>query len=292
MTLGQRIRQARIERGMTQKELVGDQITRNMLSKIENDSAVPSVKTLHFLAMRLGYPAGYFLAGSQYSDGTSPDGLDSMRAAFRAEQYAECLRLLDEAAISGTTDEGYLLRVRCNAALARAALASGDLAAAKEYADEADYYNKQCIYYSPAADAEMSLILAECALGLELPEFERNEAEYLRAVSGFIAPGRYTLDKACYLLRTGETELARRLLETQSDAADGLSVYRLYLRGACSAAEGNAADAAERYSRAERLAAPDDPLLPAIYAGLEHCYKELGDYENAYVYAARQLHRT
>ena len=40
MTLGQKIRSARIERGMTQKELVGDHITRNMLSRIENDSAI------------------------------------------------------------------------------------------------------------------------------------------------------------------------------------------------------------------------------------------------------------
>ena len=50
MTLGQKIRAARQERGMTQKELVGHYITRNMLSKIENDSATPSVRTLEYLA--------------------------------------------------------------------------------------------------------------------------------------------------------------------------------------------------------------------------------------------------
>ena len=44
MTLGQKIREARQSKGMTQKELVGDYITRNMLSKIENDSAIPSDK--------------------------------------------------------------------------------------------------------------------------------------------------------------------------------------------------------------------------------------------------------
>ena len=37
MTLGQKIKQARRNKGMTQRELVGDHITRNMLSKIEND---------------------------------------------------------------------------------------------------------------------------------------------------------------------------------------------------------------------------------------------------------------
>ena len=58
MTLGQRIRQARIDRGMTQKQLVGDHITRNMLSKIENDSATPSVRTLEYIASRRSLPAG------------------------------------------------------------------------------------------------------------------------------------------------------------------------------------------------------------------------------------------
>ena len=84
MTLGQRIRQARIDRGLTQKQLVGDHITRNMLSKIENDSATPSVRTLEYIASRLSLPAGFFMAGESYSDGTSPDGLDEMRAAYRS----------------------------------------------------------------------------------------------------------------------------------------------------------------------------------------------------------------
>ena len=59
MTLGQKIKAVRLERGMTQKELAGDTITRNMLSKIENDSATPSVRTLEHLAGALGLPTEY-----------------------------------------------------------------------------------------------------------------------------------------------------------------------------------------------------------------------------------------
>ena len=62
MTLGEKIKSARIERHMTQKDVVGDYITRNMLSKIENGSATPSVKTLEYLADALGLPAGYFMS--------------------------------------------------------------------------------------------------------------------------------------------------------------------------------------------------------------------------------------
>ncbi len=62
MTLGQRIKETRLEKQMTQQEVVGDFITRNMLSKIENDSATPSVKTLEYLSSVLQLPAGYFLS--------------------------------------------------------------------------------------------------------------------------------------------------------------------------------------------------------------------------------------
>ena len=65
MTLGQKIKEARIERKMTQADVVGDYITRNMLSKIENGSATPSVKTLEYIAAALNLPAGYFISDAE-----------------------------------------------------------------------------------------------------------------------------------------------------------------------------------------------------------------------------------
>lgn len=44
--LGKRIKEARLAKKMTQSELVGTFITRNMLSRIESGNACPSVKTL------------------------------------------------------------------------------------------------------------------------------------------------------------------------------------------------------------------------------------------------------
>ena len=46
MTLGEKLRRTRMEKGLTQAEVAGDRITRNMLSQIENDVASPSVGTL------------------------------------------------------------------------------------------------------------------------------------------------------------------------------------------------------------------------------------------------------
>lgn len=62
MTLGEKIKKARLDRHMTQRDVVGSYITRNMLSKIENNSATPSMKTLEFLAAQLNLPISYFVS--------------------------------------------------------------------------------------------------------------------------------------------------------------------------------------------------------------------------------------
>ena len=63
MTLGERVRQTRLARGMTQKALAGTQITRNQLSLVENDQAQPSLRTLEYLAEQLGVEPGWLLTG-------------------------------------------------------------------------------------------------------------------------------------------------------------------------------------------------------------------------------------
>ena len=61
MELGEKLRQARLEAGLSQRQLCGEEITRNMLSQIEHGTARPSMKTLQYLAARLGKTVGYFL---------------------------------------------------------------------------------------------------------------------------------------------------------------------------------------------------------------------------------------
>ncbi len=181
MTLGQKIKEARLEQGMTQKELVGSYITRNMLSKIENDSAAPSVRTLEYLAGALSLPTGYFLSGAPISDGTAPDGLDEARAAYRQGRWLDCLAALEADATAGTSDEGYLLHARAGAHAARAALERGDLAAARELAEPAQYYNQEGMYYENALAAELALILGECFTRLGEEGYQEQRAAFLRA---------------------------------------------------------------------------------------------------------------
>ena len=57
MDIGQKIKMIRTEKLMTQKELAGGVITRNMLSQIENGIANPSLSTVQYIADKLGLEA-------------------------------------------------------------------------------------------------------------------------------------------------------------------------------------------------------------------------------------------
>ena len=73
--LGQRIKEARLAKKMTQAEVVGSFITRNMLSQIESGTAVPSVKTLTYLAEVLELPPSVLLPEvSEGGDSSNEEG--------------------------------------------------------------------------------------------------------------------------------------------------------------------------------------------------------------------------
>lgn len=61
MTIGEKIRDIRIKRGLTQADLGGDLVTPSMISQIEADRARASYPLLSEIANRLGMPVEYFM---------------------------------------------------------------------------------------------------------------------------------------------------------------------------------------------------------------------------------------
>ena len=59
--LGQRIKELRVEKGMTLVELASDKMSKGMLSMIENGRANPSMDSLKFIACQLGCDPQYLL---------------------------------------------------------------------------------------------------------------------------------------------------------------------------------------------------------------------------------------
>ena len=128
MTLGQKLKKARLDRGLTQAQVVGDRITRNMLSQLENDLASPSVGTLEYLASVLGVQAAWLLADEKEEEAAGRT--EQLRACYRGGDWAGCLELAQELQ---PDDEQALLLALAAAQCALHALEAERFAAASGY---------------------------------------------------------------------------------------------------------------------------------------------------------------
>lgn len=95
LTLGQKIKATRKEQGLTQAELVGDRITRNQLSLIENGINNPSIPTLEFLAERLGKPVSYFLSDDDFLKHECANLISKCEMFIEKEDFLSCINSLD-----------------------------------------------------------------------------------------------------------------------------------------------------------------------------------------------------
>ena len=95
MTLGEKIKQARLEAGLSQRQLCGEEVTRNMLSQIENGAARPSMDTLSYFAARLGKSVSYFLEESAVCS-PNQELMARARRATLAGDGAKAVEILED----------------------------------------------------------------------------------------------------------------------------------------------------------------------------------------------------
>lgn len=96
-TLGQRLREARVARGLTQSELADNRFSKQYVSQLERDQLRPTGETLAWLAERLQIDQSYLATGV---DGRQRERVESVvvraEAAVEAHDYAEAIELLGE----------------------------------------------------------------------------------------------------------------------------------------------------------------------------------------------------
>ncbi len=264
MELGQRLKQARLEAGLSQRQLCGQVITRNMLSQIENGSARPSMETLRYLAGQLGKPMGYFL-----EEGSVLSPNQQVMEKARQATAQQVLELLEgyQAPDPIFDRERYLLEALACMDMARKTLADDRRGYAAALLQQAKTAGEQTPYYTQALERERVLLSyqakalsPEQALAL-LPENSREL--YLRAEAA---------------ITQGEPVKAGQLL----DAIQTREGKWYFLRGESFMQQRCFARAAECYHEAEDW----DPYK--VYSRLETCYRELEDFKKAYEYACKQ----
>lgn len=259
MELGEKLRRARLESGLSQRALCGDEITRNMLSQIEHGTARPSMATLQYLAAELGKPVSYFLDEDVVAS-PNQEIMESARQLFDAGEYDAAAKKLEEYQSPDPLFDREMALLR---ALSRLSWAEGLLATGREqYALEIlENTATQGIYCAGDMERRRRLLLARFR-PVELPGLDQ---ELL--LRGELA------------LKAGDGLRAGRLL----DAAENRDHPRWQLlRGKACLKVKDYRSAASHLRRAE--AAYPEETAPC----LEICCRELGDFKGAYEYACKQ----
>ena len=267
MNLGEKLRAARLEAGLSQRQLCGDVITRNMLSQIENGAARPSMDTLRYLAARLDKSLSYFLEEQAV---TSPNLqiMEEIRKTYAAGLYSESLLLLDQ--YKGPDPvfdwEFHLLQSLCCMAMAKQASEENRGPYAADLLYRAALAGAETPFYTPAMERERLLLLAEVS---PAPAVE----------AALPADDRELLLRAAAALSRKEPDRCAACL----DAAQNRDTPRWHLlRGEADFGNRHYQSAASHFHQAEEA-------FPAQTAPrLEVCYRELGDFKKAYEYALRQ----
>lgn len=260
MELGEKLRMARMEAGLTQRELCQDVVTRNMLSQIENGSAKPSMKTLQIFAQRLGKSVSFFLEESAV---LSPNlrVIEEARSRFDAGAYPQALTALEAYQTpDGVYDrEKQLLETLCFLQLAQQALDTNREGYARELLKKAEGETAYC-----SQEINRRRLLLQGRL--------RGER-----VSGSLP----SLDEEL-MLRAGESEDPKRAAALLDACEDQKKPKWNLLRGKAWMAQ-------KAYAKAEKCLSAAQVRYPRETAPLlEECFREQGDYKRAYEYACRQ----
>jgi len=253
MTLGEKLRQARAARGLSQARVAGTHMTRNMLSQLEHDLASPSVKTLLYLAETLGVSAGWLLDEKATADSFLIT--EQAKDAYRRGAYAGCLELLS--GVEGTLDdEQGLLLFRSAVSCGEQALTAGKLSEADRFLRAADQSRS---LYVEKADL---LSVRKLRLRLALAQGEPDDV------------------------------LMQEVLESwDPDEVGKLAALHDLLRGRLAAEDGRIEEALPYLHRAETSGMLPVLEQRSLNKLLELCYKSKEDYKLAYYYATLQSGR-
>ena len=166
--LGRKIREARLAKKMTQSDVAGDFITRNMLSQIESGATNPSLKTLEFLASVLDIPMHTLLSDEKIeekSDIQNPlyESLLNMKKLFSEENYEEAAKTAQRLFDSDLSDEAYAVAARSYVNMAMLKEKEEEFSKAADYAYKAYEYAEKGIYASREITTALTLFLNKIA---------------------------------------------------------------------------------------------------------------------------------
>lgn len=157
MELGEKLRLARQQAGLSQRQLCGNTITRNMLSQIESGRAKPSMATLQVLAGRLGKTVGFFLE-EDVAVSVNIGQMQAARQAFSNRDHGRVLEILQ-----GYTQPDELFDQECGYLKALSTIARGKELLEEGNAAQAvpllEQVDRSSIYYREDMERQRRMLL-------------------------------------------------------------------------------------------------------------------------------------
>jgi transcriptional regulator with XRE-family HTH domain len=270
-SIGEKIKDQRKRLGLTQTEVAGEKITRNMLSLIESGKTVPSIDVLDYLAERLGLTLSYILAPEEEAVTYEKQMLlPAVKALFASGEYDACIENVER--ISGLDDELCYILAYSHFYRGRELLLSGALVSAREHIEKAVAFCEQTIYEIRTVRA-LSMLYLAVAKNIQSPLLEL-DAEAFTADTAEIVD----VDFFKYVTRDYDHEYHAQLYRKHLDARALMKKY------AYTEAIAKLVDIEEQKNDNYNAC-----VMFGVYSDLETCYKQIGDFENAYRYSAKRF---
>lgn len=272
MNIGDKIKRLRIQKRMTQADLAGDAITRNMISEIENGKALPSIDTLSYLANRLDVPLPFLLSDDEDTFYYEKRALLSgIKNALDEKNYAVCISLVMK--LERIDDELALILADCYFNLGVSSVKNGSLQSGLKYLYLCEQYCDKTLYDVKRFKSIIPVYKA-IAENVSSPLLEFDEKKYYG-----------------YLSDSMDIEFYKYLVQ-DSEYAYKNEQYKMHIEAKQLIKARKYADAIKLLEGIENNKSKIEYnayLLYGVYTDLDLCHRQLFDFEGAYKYSSKRI---
>lgn len=272
MNVGEKIKYTRKTRNMTQLELAGDFMTRNMVSRIESGAANPSLDTLRYIAERLSVPPSYLLSDDEdlffYE---KHEKLPAIYQAYVHGEYAYCVKKIKS--MTKVDDELALIMAMCSFELGKSAVLKGSLHTALRMFSDSEKYSSMTRLPTENMEALRELYKS-VALNIQAPMLEFEEEKYIN-----VFKSNYDYEFYKYVAQDYAYPFTESVYKNHVDARRMMQERKYSL----------ALELLQLNAELIISSGYNALVLFRVYSDIELCCKEMRDFELAYKYANKRL---